>query len=83
MTASRINPETSGQNEVPPRIPASAQVPIEKLAYSGKELEAILGVSTVTLWRLEKRGLLKPVSGIRHKIYSRKSVESFLEGRAA
>lgn len=52
----------------------------EKLAYNKDELCAVLGVSPVTLWRLEKRGLLRPVPGIRHKLYSRKVVEAFLAG---
>jgi transcriptional regulator with XRE-family HTH domain len=54
----------------------------EKLAYSQAELCAALGLSKVTLWRLEKRNLLRPVPGIRNKIYSRRAVEAFLEGRA-
>jgi hypothetical protein len=57
----------------------------DKLAFSKKELCDAIGVSPVTLWRLEKRGLLRPVAGIRHRIYSRKEVERFLSsgGRAA
>ena len=55
----------------------------EKLAYSGKELQRILDVSSVTIWRLEKKNLLKPVPGIKNKLYSRKTVEAFLEGKGA
>ena len=68
------------------RKPAETSAAItnaEKLAYSGRELQVLLGCSHVTLWRLEKRGLLKPVAGIRTKLYSRKSVENFLDGKAA
>lgn len=53
----------------------------ERIAYSGSELDALLGISTVTRWRLEKRGLLRAVPGIRTKLYSRKAVEAFLDGK--
>jgi DNA-binding transcriptional MerR regulator len=53
------------------------------MAFTGGEVEAITGLSKVTIWRLEKRGLLKPVPGIRNKLYSRKAVEAFLEGKVA
>ena len=55
--------------------------PVEKLAYSTQELCAALGLSDVTLWRLAKRGLLNPVPGIRHRLYSRVEVERFLAGK--
>lgn len=56
---------------------------VEKLAYSGKELQRLLGLSVVSIWRLERRGLLRAVPGIRSKLYSRKNVEAFLEGKSA
>ena len=59
---------------------ASSQA-VEKLAYSGKELQRLLGLSVVSIWRLERRGLLRAVPGIRNKLYSRKNVEAFLEGK--
>lgn len=55
---------------------------VEKLAYTADEIQSILGISPVTRWRYEKRGLLKAVPGIRHKLYSRKSVDEFLAGKA-
>ena len=60
--------------------PASQAV--EKMAFTGDEVASLTGLSKVTLWRLEKRNLLKPVPGIRHKLYSRKAVEAFLDGKA-
>lgn len=39
-----------------------------KLVYSSKELSVLLGISSVTLWRLQVRGLLHAVPGIRQKI---------------
>ena len=59
-------------------IPAS---PVQKLAYNTRELAAALGICTVSLWRLEKRGLLRPVPGLRHKIYARTEVDRFLSGK--
>jgi DNA-binding transcriptional MerR regulator len=49
-----------------------------RLKYSASEVADLLGVSRTTLWRLHKRQLLKPVSGLRRKLYSRQAVESFL-----
>jgi len=49
-----------------------------KLAYTRKELSALLGISSVTLWRLQARGLIQPVPGIRRKIFARQEVERFL-----
>jgi len=53
---------------------------LEKLAFTKKELCESLGLCPVTLWRLEKRGLLKPVPGIRHKLYARREGKRFLAG---
>jgi hypothetical protein len=50
----------------------------EKLAYSKKELCATLGLSGTTLWRLEALGRIRSVAGVRHKVYSRKEIERFL-----
>lgn len=53
-----------------------------KLTFTGKELNELLHISSVTRWRLEKRGLLMPVPGLRHKLYSIKEVEAFLARKA-
>ena len=63
--------------------PQATSANVEKLAYTRDELRAVLPVSIVTLWRLEKRGLLIRVPGIRLPLYSRASVEAFLAGKAA
>ena len=52
----------------------------EKLAFTGKEMQTLLDCSHVTIWRLEKRGLLRPVAGLHKKLYSRATVEAFLNG---
>ncbi len=52
---------------------------LDRLAYSSKEAAQALGVSPVTLWRLEKRGLLKPSRALRTPLWSRTEIERFLE----
>lgn len=56
---------------------------LEKMAYTGEEFCKLTGLSPLTRWRLEKRGLLKAVPGIRNKLYSRKAIEAFLDGKEA
>lgn len=69
--------------EAPPPGPTSAAVkPIkQKLAYSLAELSVELGVSKVSIYRLEARGLLRSLPYLRTKIYSREEVEKFLRGQ--
>ena len=66
-------------NETPNTV---TTVPVAKLAYTLRELCAALGLCRVTLYRLEQRGLLRPVPGIRHKLYARAEVDRFLSGKA-
>ena len=67
----------------PPTVENKSALPaaIERLAFSSRELCQAIGVSDVTLWRLAKKGILKPIPGIRHRIYSRTAVERFLAGK--
>lgn len=51
----------------------------EKFAFSLHEVCQILGVCAVTVWRLEKRGRLRSVPGLRCKIYPRAEIERFLK----
>lgn len=53
--------------------------PIERLAFNAKETAQTLGISLVTLWRLEKRGLLKPSRALRTPLWSRMEIQRFLE----
>lgn len=53
---------------------------VGRLTYTKAELCKALGLSNTTLWRLEQRGLLKPLAGLRHKIYPVTAVEKFLAG---
>ena len=70
-----MNPEKNRHKLAALRRAASG-----KLAYSRKELAALLGISTRSLRRLEQRGLLMPSRALRKKLYSAKAVDAFLEG---
>ena len=54
---------------------------VEKLAYNTAELCSALGISPVTIWRLNRRGLLRPIYGLRHKLYAKAEVQRFLSGK--
>lgn len=56
---------------------------VQKLAYSAKEASEALGVSTTTLWRLEKRGLIRAVPGMRVKLYGVDELRRFVGGKSA
>lgn len=54
---------------------------IEKLAYNTNEAAAALGVSTATLWRMEKRGMIRALSTIRggRKLYSVRALRALVD----
>ena len=78
----QMNATNQTQVILPPVTQSEAAQKIERLAYTKKELLVSLSLSPVTLWRLEKRGLIHPIAGIRHKIYSVAEVKRFLARRA-
>lgn len=53
--------------------------PATRLAYTKAQLLEVLPVSPTTLWRWEKRNILKPIPGIRHKLYSVAAVRRIVE----
>jgi len=53
--------------------------PAPRLAFNVRETCAAINVSQTSLWRLEKRGLIKPSRALRHKLYSRAEIERFLK----
>jgi hypothetical protein len=58
---------------------ATDQRSIERLAYQTDETCQLLGgISRVSLWRLEKRGLITPSKALRMKLYPRAEIERFL-----
>ena len=72
-------PKAPEPSPAPPPAPQKSLPP--KLAYSLQELSEELSISKASLYRLEARGLLKPLPYLRHKIYSREEVERFLSGK--
>jgi DNA-directed RNA polymerase specialized sigma24 family protein len=52
---------------------------VERLAYTSEEAAAALDISLVTLWRLERRGLLKPSRALRTPRWARAEIERYLE----
>lgn len=64
--------------KVPPTPPPVPQPRRPKLAYTVHELAKELGVSPITIYRLDKRGLLRSSGATRRKIYPHAAVESFL-----
>lgn len=63
------NVPTANQSEAPA---------LQRLAYSMGETAELLGVSYQTVYRLNKRGLLKSSSAIRHKLFPKTEIERFL-----
>lgn len=49
-----------------------------RLAYTRKETAEILGVCTLSVDRLTKRGLLRPSRALRRPLYSKAEIERFL-----
>ena len=50
-----------------------------RLAYNTTQTcEALGGISSVSLWRLVKRGLLRPSRALRHPLYPIAEIERFL-----
>ena len=52
---------------------------VERLAFTSEEAAETLGISLVTLWRLERRGLIKPSRALRTPRWARAEIERFLE----
>jgi hypothetical protein len=58
--------------------PATGQS-IMRLAFTTEETAAALGVKPTTVWRLTKRGLLKPNRATRRPLYPVSEIERFLK----
>lgn len=58
---------------------------LEPLAVDDDGVRFLIGdpdLSAVTIWRLEKRGLLKRVPGIRRRLFTVKSIRDYVAGIA-
>jgi predicted DNA-binding transcriptional regulator AlpA len=53
-----------------------------RLALTAKETARALGISDVTLWRLQKRGLIRPSRALRTPLFSLSEIERFLKDSA-
>jgi predicted site-specific integrase-resolvase len=56
---------------------------VERLTYNKREALVALGIHATTLYRLEQRGLIRSVPGLRHKLYSVESIKRFVNGKTA
>ena len=54
------------------------RITVEKKGFKRAEAAIYLGITTVTIDRLTKRGLLHPSRALRHPIYSRDDLDRFL-----
>jgi hypothetical protein len=63
----------------PPPPPKTDKALPQKLVFTLKELSVELGISKVSIYRLEQRGLLKSLPYLRTKVYARREVERFLD----
>jgi hypothetical protein len=60
-----------------------AEVHPPKLAYTRIEAARALGIKPLTLYRLEKRGLLHPSRATRRPLYAVSELERFLRDTTA
>ena len=54
----------------------------ERRTRTMAEAAKIIGVSYLTVHRLAKRKLLRPLPGMRHKIFTEDEINRFLSGSA-
>ena len=70
----------------PQPAPAPVAVPVEsfrdRLALNTTETAKALGVSKVTVYRLWKRGLLRPSLSLRTPLFAVSEIEKFLRSSA-
>jgi hypothetical protein len=60
-----------------PRKPSEARS-LPKLGFTMRQTAEIIGVSYMTVFRLAKRGLLRPSKALRTKIFSAEEIQRFL-----
>jgi predicted site-specific integrase-resolvase len=56
----------------------NAAPPLPRLGFTLRETAASLGISYESAYRLVKRGLLRPNTSLRTKIFSRVEIDRFL-----
>ncbi len=55
------------------------EAPVNRFAYTMRETAGLLGVNYQTVYRLNKRGLLRSSSGLRTKLFSVEEIKRFLK----
>jgi len=63
-----------------PSPPHNQPSGVEPITYSVAEAAEVLGVSSITIYRLIYRRMLRPVPGLRHKRISKKQVNALAQG---
>lgn len=82
MLSNGVNIETPSN----PAQCATVETKVERRAFRAPEVRHMLGdISHVSLWRLEKLGLIRPIPGLtgRAKLYSAQEIERFLSSGCA
>ena len=80
LLVKRLTDSAQPRDPIPPAPPPKNEKALpQKLAFSLKELSVELGISKVSIYRLEQRGLLKSLPYLRTKVYARREVERFLD----
>lgn len=81
QTAGEIPRLAETEAEIAKAEKAETLSKIPRLAYTTEETAAALGVRPTTVWRLTKRGLLKPNRATRIPLYPVSEINRFLEAR--
>jgi len=64
--------------ESPPTLTLSAPPALPRLAYTTQETAQVLGLSLATIRRLIRKGRLRTVPGIRHRMVPLTEIEKLL-----
>lgn len=75
MNALQSTAETNPNQEKPAPKPSMARLAVD----TNEACYMLGGVNRVTLFRLEKRGLLKPIRHLRHKLWPVTQLKKFVE----
>ena len=83
MEAITIKIDEAGLKEVVRAAVREEMAQTSSTILNKRQASKFLGMSTVSLWKLERKGILKPIKiGVR-EVYTRKSLEDFLQGATA